>query len=337
MNVYEHLKHDFVSKVSWLIPELNSQTLSQIATALDEVSARYRICEAETHLSVIGRDEFEKVVKNYIVVRHMEGMSETTVKNYMRTLRAFMLDSSKPLRELTANDIRMYLFKYQSKNGVTNRTLEQIRGVICTFMRWAASEGYIPTNPVETLKPIKWTAKPREALEQIELEEIRQACRTDREKAIIEVLYSTGCRVSELTSIKLSDIDWNTRSVSLLGKGKKWRTSYINAKAEVAIKTYLSRRSHESAYLFINDRGGAKMDKNNVERMIRVIRQRAGMGDRRITPHTFRHTTATQALQSGMPVTDIQQLLGHASVNTTMVYAHVSNEDVRAGHKRCIV
>lgn len=337
MNVYEHMKHDLLIKVAGVLPELGRETLARIATALDEVSVHYNIAEAETHLAVLGRDEFERVIKSYIVVRHMEGLSDMTIRNYLRILQNFMMGASKPLREITANDIRLYLFKYQSDNGVGNRSLESIRGTICTFMRWAASEGYIPTNPVETLKPIKWSAKPREALEQIELEIIRKACWTHREKAMIEVLYSTGCRVSELTGIKLSDIDWHSRTVMLFGKGKKYRTSYINAKAEVAIKTYLDYRPHKSDYLFCNDRGGGSMTKSNVERMIRIIRERAGMGDRRITPHTFRHTTATQALQSGMPVTDIQQLLGHASVNTTMVYARTSHEAVQAGHKRCIV
>lgn len=337
MNVYEHMKHDLLTKVAGVLPELGKETLARIATALDEVAVHYNIAEAETHLAVLGRDEFERVIKSYIVVRHMEGLTDTTIYNYLRVLRSFMLGSTKPLSEITANDIRLYLFKYQTDNGVGNRSLEGIRGTICTFMRWAASEGYIPSNPTETLKPIKWTAKPREALEQLELERIRQVCLTHREKAMIEVLYSTGCRVSEMVGIKLSDINWDTRAVELFGKGKKWRTSYINAKAEVAIKTYLEYRPHKSAYLFCNDRGGAAMKKSNVERMIRKIRERAGMGDRRITPHTFRHTTATQALQSGMPVTDIQQLLGHASVNTTMVYAHTSHEAVQAGHKRCIV
>lgn len=337
MNVYEHLKHDLIKRIAGVLPELGKETLSRIAMALDEVSTHYNIAEAETHLAVLGREEFTRVIKSYIVVKHMEGMSELTLRNYTRVLRAFMLATTKPLNELTANDIRVYLFQYQNENGVTNRTLEAIRGTICTFMRWAASEGYIPVNPVETLKPIKWTAKPRESLEQLELELIRKACLTHREKAMIEVLYSTGCRVSELTGIKLSDIDWDTHSVLLLGKGKKYRTSYINAKAEVAIKTYLEYRAHKSIYLFCNDRGGEAMKKSNVERMIRIIRDRAGMGDRRITPHTFRHTTATQALKSGMPVTDIQQLLGHASVSTTMVYAHTSHEAVQAGHKRCIV
>ena len=337
MNVYEHMKHDFMMKIASVVPELGKETLCRIAKAMDEVSGRYSVSEAETHLAVLGREEFQRVIKNYIVVKHMEGLSDATLQNYLFRLQHFMKASTKPLEKLTANDIRLYLFKYQSESGITNRSLDSVRSVICTFLRWAASEGYISTNPAETIKPIKWEAKPREALEQIELERIRRACTSSRETAIVEVLYSTGCRVSELSGSRLGDIDWNAHSVNLFGKGKKWRTSYINAKAEMAIRVYLAQRKHESIFLFCNDRGGGQMKKGNIERMIRSIRDRAGMGDRRITPHTFRHTTATQALQSGMPVTDIQLLLGHASVNTTMVYAHTTHEAVQAGHKRCIV
>ena len=337
MSVYEQMKHDLVSKIVCVLPELDRDSLCKIATALDEVSNDYCISEAEKHLAIIGRDEFHRAIKSYIVIKHMEGLSDNTLNNYYRVLFKFMNCSTKPIGDITANDVRLYLFKYQNETGVSNRTLESRRGIICTFIRWASSEGYISSNPAETIKPIKYECKPREALAQIDLEVIRRACITEREKALIEVLYSTGCRVTELAGIKLSDIDWNTHSVSLFGKGKKYRTSFINAKAEVAIKSYLAKRSHDSIYLFCNDRGGKQMKKSNIERMVRVLRSRAGMGDRKITPHTFRHTTATQALQNGMPVTDIQLLLGHASVNTTMIYAKTSREAVQAGHKRCVV
>lgn len=337
MNVYERMKHELMMKVATILPELDRSSLCKIAGAMDEVSAGYNISEAETHLAVLGREEFTKVVKTYVVIKHMEGLRETTLQNYTLRLKNFMMAMTKPLGEITATDVRLYLFKYQSDTGISNRSLESIRIIICSFLRWAAREGYIRVNPVESIKPIKYEAKPREALEQIELEVIRRACTTEREKAIIEVLYSTGCRVSELIGIKLSDIDWHTHSVTLLGKGCKYRTSYINAKAEIAIRAYLANRKHDSDYLLCNDRGGKAMTKGNLERMIRNLRERAGMGNRKITPHTFRHTTATQALQSGMPVTDIQVLLGHANVSTTMVYAHTSNTAVQSGHKRCIV
>lgn len=337
MNIYEKMKNDLMLKISNVLPELDRETLGKIAVSLDEVSSSYTICEAEQHIAIIGKEEFQKVIKTYIVAKHMEGLSETTLKNYAMYLNHFMQSVLKPIDQITANDIRLFLYGYQNRRGVSNRSLDSMRSVICTFMKWAASEGYIPSSPVETIKPIKYIAKPRQALEQIDLEIIRRACETSREQAIIEVLYSTGCRVSELINIRLSDINWDARTVLLLGKGKKYRTSYINAKAEVAIHSYLKQRSHVSEYLFCNDRGGGRMSKSNIERMIRQIKVRAGFDSRKITPHTFRHTTATQALRSGMPVNDIQVLLGHANVATTMIYAHTSYEAIQAEHRRCVV
>ncbi len=337
MDVYERMKHDLMLKIATSLPELSRDSLCCIAKAMDEISSRYTIGEAEVHLAVLGQDEFERVIKTYIVTKHMEGLSDLTIQNYLLRLKAFMIGVAKPLGKVTANDVRLFLFNYQAQHNISNRTLESVRMIISTFLRWATSEGYITANPAETLKPIKYTVTPRSALEQIELERIRMTCSTKRETALIEVLYSTGCRVTELTSIKLSDIDWIKHTVTLFGKGKKYRTSYINAKAEVALQAYLSTRAHQGEYLFNNDRGGGKMSKENVERIIRNIKDRAGFGDRKITPHTFRHTTATQALRSGMPVNDIQVLLGHANVATTMIYAHTTNEAIASGHKRCIV
>lgn len=337
MNVYERMKHDLMLKIATALPDLSRDSLCSIAKAMDEISSRYTVGEAEIHLAVIGREEFERVIKTYIVTKHMEGLSDLTVRNYLLYLRAFMMGVAKPLDKVTANDVRLFLFNYQEQHGITNRSLDKLRGVVSSFLRWATTEGYIPVNPAQTLKPIKFTVAPREALEQIELERIRKACEDDREAAIIEVLYSTGCRVTELTTIKLSDIDWDKHTVTLFGKGKKYRTSYINAKAEIAIQAYLSTRPHAGEYLFNNIRGGGKMKRENVEKIIRQIKDRAGFKDRKITPHIFRHTTATQALRSGMPVNDIQVLLGHANVATTMIYAHTSNDAIASGHKRCIV
>lgn len=337
MKFYEHMKHEILRKLAEAMPDAGHDTLNCIARVMDEVSTRYTISEAELGLSVLGREEFERIIKTFIVIKGMEGLSKETLENYLLRLKPFMEAMCKPLSEITANDIRLYLFDYQNRRKISNRSLETIRITLCSFFKWAASEGYIPKNPAENVNPIKYTAKPRKALNQIELEMIRRACATERETALIETMYSTGCRVSELTGIKLSDIDWNTKTVTLFGKGQKYRTSYLNAKAEIAIKTYLHTRKHDSIYLFCNDRGGGKMGKDNVEKIVRIIAERAGMRGGGITPHVFRHTTATQALKSGMPVTDIQKLLGHSVISTTMVYAHTSPESVQREHVRCIV
>lgn len=317
--------------------KMGTQDLQIAGKVIDGVLANYDVKPAEKHLALLGRDELEKLIKTYIVVRRMEGISNTTLYGYMRTLRCFMLGVRKPVGELTANDVRLFLYEYQDARGISNRSLDSVRIVVCSFLRWAASEKYIPSNPVEMIRPIKYERKPRKAVTQLELEMLRRGCRDDRELALLETMYSTACRVSELIGIKLSDIDWDTRTVTLFGKGKKYRSSYLNAKSEIAIKAYLHRRKHDSIFLFCNDRGGEKMTKSNVERIMRGIAQRAGLGDRKISPHVMRHTTATQALTSGMPITDIQKLLGHENVNTTMVYAKVNQDDVRGNHQKYIV
>ncbi|MBP3521951.1 MAG: tyrosine-type recombinase/integrase [Clostridia bacterium] len=317
--------------------KMGTQDLQIAGKVIDGVLANYDVKPAEKHLALLGRDELEKLIKTYIVVRRMEGISDTTLYGYMRTLRCFMLGVRKPVGELTANDVRLFLYEYQDARGISNRSLDSVRIVVCSFLRWAASEKYIPSNPVEMIRPIKYERKPRKAVTQLELEMLRRGCRDDRELALLETMYSTACRVSELIGIKLSDIDWDTRTVTLFGKGKKYRSSYLNAKSEIAIKAYLHRRKHDSIFLFCNDRGGEKMTKSNVERIMRGIAQRAGLGDRKISPHVMRHTTATQALTSGMPITDIQKLLGHENVNTTMVYAKVNQDDVRGNHQKYIV
>lgn len=329
----EHMRQELLTA---LAGRMSTEELAYVARKFDAVAEGYEIRRAETHLTVYGRDELEGLIKTYLVVKKMEGLSSKTLDQYGIYLHKFLLAMSKPPTEITANDIRLFLFRYQEQTGLSNRTLDRVRSIVCSFFRWAACEEYIPRSPVETIKAIRFEEKPRRAITQIELERLRRACQTPRELAIVEILYSTGCRVSELIGIQLSDINWSTKSVHLLGKGRKHRDSYINAKAEIAIREYLSGRKHESVFLLCNDRGGEPMKKENVERIMRVLSERAGMG-KRITPHVLRHTTATQAVRSGMAVEDVQQLLGHSSIATTMIYAEISQDGVREMHRRCVV
>jgi integrase/recombinase XerD len=319
------------------MPMLTKETLVGISKALDVTCSQYSISPAETHLAVAGREEFENLIKTFIVIKKMEGLSELTLKQYLMHLTHFMESMSIPISQITGNNIRLYLFNYQQQRHVSNRSLDRIRATLCSFFRWASAEKYISSNPTESLRPIKFEERPRKALEQIELELMRKACKTKRDIAILETFYSTGCRVSELINIKLSDINWDKHTVHLLGKGKKHRTSFINAKATVAIAEYMKERKHQSDYLFCNDRGGSCMKKENIERIIRKIAIDAGLRDKKISPHVIRHTTATQALRSGMAVNDIQALLGHSNVATTMIYAHTSIDNIQAEHIRCVV
>ena len=334
LKMYEQFKHQLVAK---LATSFTIEQLKTIVQELDVVANAYTISAAKQVQVTSNQQEMANFIQIYIVSRGMEGLSKLTLSNYWLSLKSFASFMRKPIKDITPNDVRLYLYAYQQSNGISNRSLDATRSCLSTFFQWLVNEKYLAANPMANIKPIKYEAKPREALSQIELEYLRRACSDKREIAILEVFYSTGCRVSELTGIKLSDINWGAHSLTLLGKGNKHRTSYLNAKAEVAIREYVTSRKHESEYLFCNDRGGTQMTKSNVERIMRKITERSGLQGKRVSPHILRHTTATQALRSGMPVQDVQQLLGHANISTTMIYASTCAESIAAGHRKFVV
>ena len=176
---------------------------------------------------------------------------------------------------ITANEIRKFLYEYQEQKGVSYRTIDKYREYITRFFTWAHDEGYIPNNPARNIAAIKYEEKPREALTQVELEYLRMACETLRERAIIEFLYSTGARVSELAVIKKNDINWYEKSVHLFGKGRKHRISFLNAKAEVALIKYLESRNDECEYLFVTmKRPYRNLSKDGIEKIVRNIARR---------------------------------------------------------------
>ena len=332
--MYERLRNDFALEIA----NLDNHTIIKVLQALDSVSSKYDVKLKEMGLSVI-EDELPRVVQMYLVCKKMSGLSDTTLRNYKVFLQLFFRESNKAPQAVTANDIRVFLYMYQQNRGVSSRSLDKYREYLSHFFTWAHEEGYIQTNPSKNIGAIKYEEKPREALTQIELEYLRRACVSAKEKAIIEFLYSTGCRVSELTNVKKDDINWDDKSVHLFGKGKKHRISFINAKAQIALQEYLNSRSDDCEYLFVTSRKPYRqMHKDGIEKIVRIISDRASNSiGKRITPHILRHTTATTALRNGMPVADISKLLGHEKIDTTMIYAKSSVADVQAGHKKYII
>ena len=332
--MYEQMRNDVLVALSTM-QEVDSAMILRI---LDRIAVNYDIKRKETGLTVYNED-LPEVVKVYLVCKKIEGLSDGTLDNYKIILSVFFKEVRKTPQLITANDIRMFLYIYQERQGVSHRTIDKYREYITRFFTWAHGEGYISNNPASNIAAIKYEEKPREALTQVELEYVRMACETIRERAIIEFLYSTGARVSELITIKKTDINWYEKSVHLFGKGKKHRTSFLNAKAEVALMKYLESRNDDCEYLFVTIKKPYRnLSKDGVERIVRNIARRASNNiGKHITPHILRHTTATTALQSGMPIADISKLLGHESIDTTMIYAKSSLEDVRSGHKKHIV
>ena len=333
--MYEQFKNQFALSLAAIYTK---DDIEIILRKMDIVAYNYDIQKKETSV-VVYNSELPEMAKTFMVCKKIEGMSEGTLYNYGLTLQKFFLQMQKPPEQITPNDVRVYLYRYQEEHKISNRSLDKLRQTLNNFFQWASCEGYLPRNPMITIKPIKFEKKPRQPLTQIELEYIRQACQTPKERAMVEFMYSTGCRVSEMAVVKKSDINWNTKEVRLFGKGKKHRTSFLNAKAEVALLNYFKTREDENDYVFVSDRRPHnQMHKAGLEKIVRNLAKRASEHvSKPVSPHVFRHTTATTAMNSGMPVEDISILLGHASIATTMIYAKTSMENIRSGHKKYVV
>lgn len=325
--------NEFITRLDGKISEEEMQLILQ---ELQMFSNDYDIQKKETSV-VPYEEQLPDCYRVYMVAKKIEGLSKGTLQTYKLSLEHFLLNVCKPVEEITANDIRVYLYSYQQTRQVSNRTMDGRRLVLNTFFDWCFQEGYISQNPCRQIHPIKYEAKLVEPLTGVELELVRDACRTQREKALIEMFYSTGCRVSEMARLQKADVDFRKGEVHLFGKGSKHRISYINAKAEVALKKYLLQRIDDNPSLFVSERKPYKpLAKEGIEAIIKKIGERSGIG-RRVYPHLIRHTTATDALERGMNVAEVQKILGHEKLDTTMIYAKICQENVKFDHKRFIV
>ena len=315
---------------------IDDNLLQQVMGVVDKVGSEFDVSRKEKALVPIGMTG-PRLVMEYLACRSLEGLSRETLYGYQKILYNFVISLRKPIGDVEAVDLRTYL--YQQHRGVSNRTLDRIRGAISVFFRWASAEGRIAKDPCISIHSIKYACKPRMALSQLELEYVRKVCGDIREKAIVEFLYSTGCRVSELCGVKKSDIDWQNMTVQVFGKGSKYRTCFINAKAYVMLQDYLATREDKDEHLFVSDRKPHQgLSRFAVEKIISDVSDRAyRLTGKRVTPHIFRHTTATVALQAGMPVQNVSRMLGHVRVETTMTYAEINNEDVKREHTKYVI
>lgn len=335
--MYEHFKKDFLV-ILCEHSGISESEYAVICKALDKAACNYDIAKKETALALYSIAN-QHLSKSFLVCKAVEGYSKNTLINYGLYINRFFEMCPKNYDTITSNDIRLFLYQYQEQRHLSNNSLEKLRCCLATFFKWAAEEGYIETNPCLQVKAIKCERKERQPLTQVDLEYLRSACITPRDRAIIEVLYSTGCRISELTTLKKSDIDWLDKTVHLFGKGKKHRKSFLNAKAEVALKEYLQTRKGESEYLFvINKKPYTQMHVDSVRDVLHNIEKRVGDKlQHKVTPHVIRHTTATRMLENNASISSIQMLLGHENISTTMIYAHNSLEKVQQEHARAII
>lgn len=332
----ENFANEFVSKLDG---KISDEALRTVLQELQVFASKYDINQRETHV-VPYQSNIPDCYRVYMVAKKIEGMSPESMKTYNFYLTDFFEHINRPFEQVTTNDIRIYLYETQKRTGISNRTLDGKRLVINTFMDWCWKEGYIPNNPCASIKPIKFEEKPREPLSNMELEIVRDACENYRDKAMIELFYSTGCRLSEMVNLKISDIDFTYKEVHLFGKGSKHRTSYLNAKAEYMLKKYFElerpKESISDSVFVIFRKPYNEMHKESIYARIKAIQKRSGI-ERSLFPHLLRHTMATDALNRGMNVAEVKEILGHEKLDTTMIYAKISHDSVKFNHKRYIV
>lgn len=326
--------NDFINTL--MVTLHNKLSEADLSTVIWEISAVIRDWEIKRRSTALALYEgLPLPYKAFMVTKKMEGRSEGTLYQYQLVLEDLFAIVRKPLVDISTNDLRYYLIKVQEERNISPRTLDGRRLILSSFFTWCNAEGYIDHNPCASISPIKYEETPREPISDIDLELLRDACRNYREKAMVEVLYSTGCRCAELANLQIEDIDFDNRKVHLFGKGKKHRFSFLSARAAVYLMKYMQTRSDDSTYVFVTDNQyHHKLTTSGIEQIIHNIGERIDMDD--IYPHKFRHTFATNALNKGMPVAELQQLLGHASLDTTMIYAKVNPFALASSHDKVI-
>ena len=331
--MYEHLRNTFVTQ---LLTKYNIDDVNYISNILDKIISDYDITEKCTELAVVD-DEFSRIANIYLASKKLEGCSDATISNYRDILRIFYDIVQNRPQDITTNEIRMFFVQYQTLRGVSDRTLDKYRQVINTFFEWLVNEEYITKNPCKNIREFKYEVVPRQALTRRQLEELRRKCTTKRDLAIVDVLYSTACRVSELINMKFSDLNLQDYSVHIIGKGSKHNTVYLNTNAQISLEEYITKeRKGDSEYIFVSTRAPyEKLSTRTIEHIF--SKKELQVATKQLSPHIIRHTTATLAVQSGMPITQVQKMLGHSSVATTQIYAETSQEEVAISHKRFVV
>ena len=315
-----------VELLTMLGKSMSKELVSAVDMALTALFQKYDVSEACTDLAVCD-DSNERIINTYIASMRLEGRSEKTLKQYYDALTKLLDEIPKSIKDIRTNDIRYHLAHYQTTHKVSNATVNNKRKFLSAFFVWATREEIVDKNPMLKINSIKEKYVTKKPFSDIELAKIRDALEDNREKALVEFLLSTGCRVSEVAGLKVGNIDFRTGECVVLGKGNKERTVYLNNKSMYYLERYLGGFVDAERPLFMNARGRG-MTKQNIEELMRIIGKRAGVS--KVHPHRFRRTMATNAMKRGMPVQYIQVILGHSKLDTTMIYCIYDKEVVKA-------
>ena len=274
-------------------------------------------------------------LKLFLDAKRIEGCSERTLQYYKVTVEQMLKRISTPIRKMTTDEIRTYLVEYQQRGGCSKVTIDNIRRNISSFFSWLEEEDYILKSPMRRIHKIKTKTVVKEVISDENMEKMRDACDEMRDLAIIDMLYSTGMRVGELVRLNIEDVNMEQRECVVFGKGDKERRVYFDAKAKIHLMEYLASRTDNNPALFVSLDGRHKrLEISGVEIRLRQLGRKLSLD--RIHPHKFRRTMATRAIDKGMPIEQVQKILGHSQIDTTMQYAIVNQNNVKNSHQRYI-
>ncbi len=306
-----------------MLPHLDNGQMKKLHEVLTSCMREDDVCKSVDHIQL------------FLAAKRVEGCSEKTIRYYDSTLRNVLNGIGKDAMSITTDDLRLYLDEYQTHSNAGKVTIDNIRRILSSFFAWLEDEDYIVKSPVRRIHKVKTCKTVKETYSDEALEIMRDNCDGIRDLALIDLLASTGMRVGELVLLNRSDIDFVNRECVVLGKGNKQRMVYFDARAKVHLQNYLQSRTDDNPALFVSLQSPhERLQIRGVESRLQKLGEKLNLC--RIHPHKFRRTLATMAIDKGMPIEQVQQLLGHQSVDTTLQYAMLNQANVKASHKKYI-
>lgn len=318
-----------------LLPYLDNAQMLMLHQTLDRCLQKVELSSTASGISSICKYSNEELINKFISAKTIEGCSERTTQYYESTLLNMIKLRDMNFTHMTTDDLRTYLTDYQKINNCSKLTVDNIRRNLSSFFSWLEEENYILKSPMKRIHKIKTDKVIKETLSDEHLEQLRDNCSCIRDLAMLDMLASTGIRVGELVKLNINDIDFENRECIVFGKGNKERPVYFDAKTKIHLKNYLNSRTDSNPALFVSlDAPHNRLQISGVEIRIRNLGKETGI--KKVHPHKFRRTVATKAIDKGMPIEQVQSLLGHSQIDTTMHYAMVNQNNVKESHRKYI-
>lgn len=327
------MKDELMAEVmQQMLPYLDNAQLKQLRLVMEHTLFHYDISDGTAKSE---KNDSIALVTSFIAAKRIEGCSEKTLKYYQTTIDAMVTSLGKNVRHILTEDLRAYLTEYQGKHQSSRVTIDNIRRILSSFFSWLEDEDYIIKSPVRRIHKVKTASSIKETYSDEELEKMRDSCEELRDLAMIDMLASTGMRVGEMVLLNRDDINFAERECVVFGKGDKERIVYFDARAKLHLQEYLNSRTDDNPALFVTLRSPHERIRiGGIEHRLREMGKRLNIP--KVHPHKFRRTLATMAIDKGMPIEQLQRLLGHRRIDTTLQYAMVKQSNVKTAHRKYI-